>query len=501
MSTAEAPIGTRRIYIRLPAAIPHHVLLISALSLFVLQLLSGTDPVFGALVFAFVEVSGLVFNLSGGFHSIPGFALAMMSLKTVIIAQLGKLVLWQPADSLLEVPQLTLAMFVLGFLSLGFGVVVGLRARGRGLWIPPITEARQLLLGTFVCFLVGAASAGMIWMRGIDTATEELGSGGLLGLAYIFVRMLPMSIVFATAYAITKSRGERSISPLVVATVFISMGFAALQGTKQGVFETVLFYILTCVAWRFGFYRRQLIALGFAGLVGLFVVWPVLQTLKNVTLLTSISASERVDLMKEALTDFTSIGEFFEASDEFEDAMSQERFQYFGRAIGWLDRFSLIEPGDELVAATLEQGELGWLQPSHAVRSLVPRVIDPDKPAVDTGNLLGHRIAYLAEGDDATQIAFGIIPESFSSFAWTGVLLIPAILIFVFVIVFTRLSDGYVFSVWGVYLFGRLQHSFVEQSMSTMLRETLVLPLLLVCVHLAIRTVKTVLDMRREYRG
>jgi len=188
--------------------------------------------------------------------------------------------------------------------------------------------------------------------------------------------------------------------------------------------------------------------------------------------------------------------DLFQASDELTQAMSQERFEYYGRPTGWLDRFSLIEPADELVVATIDQGELGWYTPVRALRSLVPSFIDPNKPTVDTGNFFGHRIGYLYEWDDDTQIAFGIIPESFASFSWTGALVIPALLMVFFVHVIGRVSDGLPYNVWTVYLFGRLQHSFVEQSIATMLRELIVLPALIISIAIAVRLVKRWVDGR-----
>jgi len=180
-------------------------------------------------------------------------------------------------------------------------------------------------------------------------------------------------------------------------------------------------------------------------------------------------------------------GEFFETREAVTKAFSQDQFEYYGNPAGWLDRMSLIEPADELIAAAERKGETGWYQPEHAIRALLPATIDPDKPTKDTGNFLGHRVGFLYPWDETTQVAFGLIPESYSSFKWTGVLLIPILLMLLFVHVTSRMADGYVFSVWGVYLFGRFQHSFVEQSLSTMLRELVVLPLLILIVVSAIR--------------
>jgi hypothetical protein len=476
----------KRVLVSLPTRIPPLGVLGFASALLLLQLVSRTDPAFALLVFVFVCVSGLSFNVTGGCTTVAGFAIACMGLKTVVLSQIAKLVFWQAADSNLETPKATMLMFIVGFLSMTLGVML-VGPKKRAAVVRPVSGPRELLAGAITCAVIGSIGALYVLKYGIDTGTEEVARGGMLGLANLCLRALPMSIAFATAYTVTRSDGARSVSLAVVATFTLAFAFASAMGTKQGVFETGLYYFLACVAWRYRFGRGQLLGIGLAMVVGVLVIWPLIQSVKDIAALTTISSSEKIDLMRETLADIHSVDDFLETRDVITEAFTSERFAYYGKPKGWLDRFSMIEPADELVLVTLERGGTGWMSPEHAVRSLLPSFLDPNKPVIDTGNFYGHRIGYLTPFDEYTQVSFGILPESFATFSWTGVLVIPAFLLMIFVLVTERLSEGYLFNIWTVCLFGRFQHHFVEESMSTMLRELMLIPMLFVMVAVIIR--------------
>lgn len=481
----------------LPRAIGLRPLAAVVAGLLLLQLASGTDPVFALLVSVFVILTGVTFNVSGGLTTVTGLGITAVAVKTVIFSQLVKIAFWQPADSYLEAPLHTMAVLDIGLASMLLGIMAA-GPRIRRPWLPSITQPEMLKRGAVVCAIIGGVSALLVARSGIDTNAEQVATGGILRFAHLFVRALPLSIVFATAYTIEKSKYQRSVSLGVMLTLGAALGYAAVSGTKQGVFETVLYYVLTCLAWRYPLRRKHFAVLGTCAVVGILVVWPVLQALKSVTVLTSVTLSERVELIGEALAEIKSVDDFAETRDDVNQLMSNERFEYYGRPSGWLERFSLIEQNDELVLATLQQGELGWYTIQHALRALVPSYIDPDKPTKDTGNLLGKRIGFLSEQDDETQVAFGLVAESFAAMSWLGVIVFPALFMFLFVHLFGRLTGNIWCNVWAIYLFGRLQHTFVEQSIASFLREMIMLPFVLGTLAFLIREVGTRLTAREQ---
>jgi hypothetical protein len=485
MSVSEPKQTSTGRVIAMPSRVPYPAVFGFGALLCALQLLAGTDPLYAFLVYLFVTATGIAFNTLGGLTTTTGFSLSMVALKIVLISQVAKVVFWQPADSYLEVPVTTILVLLVGIGSMLAGLLLAGDVRTRRAWLAPITDAKELRVGALVCLVIGTISAVVVLRAGLGTTTEG-SAGGVVTLATVFVKALPFSIVFATAHTIVRTKGQRSFSPLVFVALAVSVSYALFQSTKQGVFETILYYFLACIAWRFSFRRAQVAAVLISILVGILLVWPMVQALK-VASITSSSLSERLELFEEAVSDIKSVDDFLDARDDINELTSYERFEYYGRPVGWLERFSLIEQDDELVASTLDSGEMEWTTVGAALRTLLPTFVDPDKPTKDTGNILGQRIGFLAEEDDDTQVAFGLVAESFAAFTWLGVLIIPAIMMFLFARTIGRLSGTYAFNVWTVYLFGRLQHTFVEQSILAMVRELVIVPILLVTLSAVIR--------------
>jgi hypothetical protein len=487
----------RGLIVRLPAQIGYPRLLGFACTLFALQVLSGTDPVFAILIFLFTVIAGVAFNVAGGLTTTAGVGLTMLALKIVLISQVAKVVFWQPADSYLELPLTTAAVLVVGIASLLLGLILaGDVRRYRGV-LPTFDDPRSLLIAAVVSGLIGGLCNLYVFVSGVDSGVGEIKTGGGLGIARQLMLCTPLSVIFATAHTIVRSGRTRSISPLVVAMLVAALAIALTAGTKQGVFEPILYYVLACIAWRFPLRRTHFMVLVGSLAFALFVAWPVMQTFKFVA--PTASFGERVELARNALENMSSVSDFKEAKEGIEDVIASDRylrFSYYGRYIGWLDRFSLIEQDDELILATHQQGETGWETIIHAFRSLVPSFIDPDKPKYNTAGFLGKRIDAVGDDDENTQIAFGIVAESFCAFSWLGVLVLPAVLMFAFGHTTSRLAASLESNAWTVYLIGNLQHSFVESTISSFIQRMTLGALVLLGVASLIKAVIRAVNAR-----
>jgi hypothetical protein len=454
----------------LPSSISRNALIGFAGLLLIAQLLTGTDPVFAGLIFLFVLLSGAAFNLTGGLSTAVGVAMTMMSFKIVILSQVAKVLFGQPANSYLEEPIVTAAVLVVGLASMVGGLWLAGNWRNNREWLQPVTDARSLFAGTIATLAVGSLCSLLVLRTGVDAGAGEVRTGGGLGVLRLLTVCTPMATIFATAYTIVRTNHRRSFSGLVAICMFVAIAFAIAGGTKMGFFEPILNYALTSLAWRFRFRRTHAIVLAIVGVLSLAVVWPLMQTLKSAALVRT-TFSERVELLEETLSNITSVSDLQETRHEIEEMLGNGKYQYYGRPVGWLERFSLIEQDDELVIATLQSGESGSETLTHGFRALVPSFIDPDKPTVNTGSYLARRCGMLADDDDETQIAFGIIAESFSAYTWLGVLLIPGLLMIAFVNTTGRISGGIYSNVWTVYLCSKLQHTFVEATVSALIQE------------------------------
>ena len=87
-------------------------LFVAALLLLVLQLLSGTGPVYALLVFALLAVSYAAVSWAGGLETLFGIAIAYLLLQNVLISQIAKVYFWEAADSGLRQPVTTLGVYL-----------------------------------------------------------------------------------------------------------------------------------------------------------------------------------------------------------------------------------------------------------------------------------------------------------------------------------------------------------------------------------------------------
>ena len=485
---APSPVGR---LIRLPTRVSGRALFIFAATLFALQLASGTGAGFAMTIFAFIMLSGFAFNLTGGLSTVTGTGMTMLACKIVVVSQIAKIFFWQPADSHLEIPQTTALVLLVGLASMIVGIVAGGDLRRPRGWITPVVNPRDLLIGAIVCGLLTTACAALVVFSGVDAGSGELRTGGLVGLGRQFSIASPISIIFATAYEVTRTNGRRSFSPLVAATMLVSIVFGIAMGTKQGIFETVLFYALTCIAFEFRFRRIHLIILGICAVVGMVLVWPIMQAMKSLDIAKSATVSDKIEIATDVVANMATVSDFTETRDGLEELMTDERFEYYGQPMGWLERLSLIEQDDELVLSAVESGETGSQTITHAFEALVPSFINPDKPIHNTAGFLGRRIGEISDDDEDTQISFGIIAESFLAYSWLGVLIIPAVLLFGFVNTTGRLTGPFTRNVWSVYLIGKIQHSFVENTVSSFIQDMIVGSVILFLLSMLIRAVTT----------
>ena len=140
-----------------------------------------------------------------------------------------------------------------------------------------------------------------------------------------------------------------------------------------------------------------------------------------------------------------------DAAAAADDFGAEEGLTYFHGAGGFIERFSMIKAMDILVTETLRDGASGWETIAHGFRMLVPRFLNPSKPAINTGNFLGHKAKMLGDNDEGTQVSFGFLADSFSAFRWWGAFLAPCLLMTAFVLVYRALTGPLERNAWQVF--------------------------------------------------
>lgn len=467
-----------------------------SLLLFVGQMASDTDLSYAFLVLIFALVTGASVNVLGGLSDLRGFSVCIMALKIVIVSQFVKIFMGQPGNSNLEVPTTTMGVLLLGLLSILAAAAITRRFRSNNPLLVPLINPQSLRSLALIAFAIGGMSYSIAFFFGTSTTTGEINVGGIFGVARNLTSVLALSIVAGTAYKITASEGKESFGLIVFLPMVVCFVFGVFSLGKQAMLDPILYYGLTCLAFRFSFRARHLLALGAFAVFAVLVIFPYAQVGRS--LIRSESASDRIVLAGQFIEGyFTDVGSIEDVQKLVVAVVpGADRFWYFGKPMGYLDRFALIEPVDELVNATITDGTSGWETITHGFRMLLPRVINPNKPIYNTGNFLGHRIGIVGPEDFSTQISFGFIANSFNAFSWTGAFVIPFLLMIAFFGMYGKLAGPLDRNIWTVFLFGMLQHDFVEETVTGIILFLINRTLLLIVLYFVLIKLVTFVERR-----
>lgn len=432
-----------------------------ALLLLLLQLLNGTEPLFALLVFAGLVISWAAVAVLGGWRNLPGFCVAILALKFLLISQVAKVAFGEPGNSNLEVPLISLGALVAGLFAMFVAALVyRLIPTGRPLmaaeWNPDSLRVTALV----------SLSLGLTSYLALELA-GGIRIGGVFGVLKQLLFFQALSIAFGTAWTITQSRGRRLFSWLNGLPFGVQFVMGFVEAGRLKMLEPVLLVLLTAVAYRFRFRAAHFGFAAVAALVAYLFLIPFGALARSE--IRDADFQRSLSLTGEFLREnFTSLAAWREFYHKYDETLEDTGFSYFDEPNGTLDRLSMIKPMDILVGATLAHGESGWETVSHGFKMLPPRFLYPQKPAFGTGTILGLKTGMLSEDDEGTQVSFGFIADAFSAFGWLGVAVIPFLIGLGFFLVYGKLVGGLHGNVWCVVMMAHFQHHFAESGVAAL---------------------------------
>jgi hypothetical protein len=423
---------------------PEHIktkhLVLFATALLVGQLVSGTDPLFAICIFCYTILAGIAFNIGGGLFTFTGSFIAFQSLEVILISQITKLILWQPADSNLQSPLHTASIYVVGMAAELAAVVVCAKFRRK----EPIFDSRKddsrMMEMSMAGSFLGIVSSFLLFTFGVDSVTGAMSQGTIWAYLNQVQTFLPLGIVLGTAYLIRTSGGRRSarwwtIIPLIYMSV---LGMAL--NSKQAIFSPVFTWFAVCAIYRYKFSKAQVAGLIAYLVFGAYIIFPVVQYSRGYV--REGNLIRRAELVYEFITQngLIAIREAYINNVELEaESANAHFFFYYGRDMQLLDRFSLIETEDAVVHYSERAGMFG-LQPfTDEVVSATPRFLFPDKDQflhLSLANALGRDTGMLAANDESTFISFSMFATTYFMAGWGGVsTLIFAVMAVLFTVV------------------------------------------------------------------
>ena len=439
----------------------------SALLLLCLQLMDGTAPLFAALVFLFAALTYFTVKTLGGVDTFSGILVTYLAAQHVLISQIAKVCFWQPADTKLRSPLVTMGAYAAAMGALWLAAAVSNRTgagRRRALFIPN-TDVRYLYWLAIASSVLAIAQRAVLMGVGGGGAAV---TGGILGPINTLVFLPDLAIASGTAYMIRSSQGRRSFGPLNGAIIVVMSSMGVLGTTRVAILGPIITYLLTCVAFRFRFRRSHLLVLGVFFLIAQRLLFPLALMGRSIAHNSKVGLRENwgasFNLLVSAVEDPS-----FIPKAEAREEKQRHFFQYYGQAMPELDRYSMIIWADASITATLSHGTLGMttIEPGFAV--LVPRFIQPDKPFLNTGNFLAHRIPrWIPKSDVTTGISLGFIPDCFSSFGWAGVTVIPFLIgLGIFTLYRFIMTTKVWYNVWALALVVHSCWNFSEETIDS----------------------------------
>ncbi len=435
-----------------PVHIPLRYVVGFATLLCIIQLLQGTSPYFSVCCFLFIIISGIAFNLAGGFSRTSGGYVFFYTVLTVIVGVCWKAVLGEPADSNLLVPLLTIQVFLGSSVALLAAVYLSRKLTTKRALLGSLVTDENMQNATIGCMVTG-------FVLGFLLLVVPKGNGSVLSALAQVNRFLPMAIILGVIHQIRKSGGTSSINLPVVLSATCQFCLGLVGFSKEGMFTPFVCWIIAAASQQYKVTLYQIVG-GVLAVIFMFqFLVPYSQYGRNFRSETG-SFSEDVDTAISLLSDL-------ETARREERATAETSYEadvrgYYNAPQGFLDRLEMISVDDKLINLT-DQGHVFGLYPIlFSFENLVPHILWPNKPSIGFGNLYAHEIGGMAEDDYTTGISFSPAGESFHMARWIGIFLIAPIMWIMLFTLYDSLCGDVRRAPWGLLVLAIFSHAAPE---------------------------------------
>lgn len=393
-----------------------------AFVLFGVEQLERTDLIFSVLVVAFILVSTLAFNLAGGFSRPSGAYIFWFTTLAGLVGIIWKAVLGEPAHTNLEMPILTMAVYLGCVVSMLAAVLLTRRwtrnSKGVGGWLH--SESTDLGQASLGCM----AFAILLFPLGTILAA---GTGNLFSIIYRLNLSFPLGIILSVLHTMRRTRGRHSVNLLTFAALvflFIYGGLATFS--KQGLFFPVVCWLIPACAARFPLRLRHILVLSSFTFLAFTVLTP-LSEIGRAAVPEDYSTNERIayaiGLISHPIKlhkDFVGDNPIIDRSDTY-----GMRTGYFDTNEGLFDRLTMMPIDSGLIAYSQRDHYLGYQPILDNMENWLPHFIMPNKVMPVNGNYYAHEIGGLLSADDLTTgISFSPASELFHWEGWFGILVL-----------------------------------------------------------------------------
>ena len=457
---------------------------LATMTLLTLQLCCGTSPAFAALTALFCLLTYGAVMAAGGLMSLTGVMVFYLAAQNVLVAQVAKVVLWQPADSHLLQPLTTMGVYDAGMFGIYAAATLFRRSRlsRRPPLFAPETDPARLMWVAYVSTALFLFQSVFTRAVAVDAETGAQTTGGLFGLLQAIPFLFTLSVASGTAYMVVSSQGRRSLGLVNLVPMLTVAALGTLGANREAVPDVIAVYFLTCYAFRFRFRPIHFGFLAVGAYVAQFIFFPYALYARSIVRTPDLQKNIQLaaGLMQDVIADPVKYQQLTYESK----AKTPWKFFYYGKAYPTLDRFSQMVVADAVIDAALREtnSEMDTITPGFL--TVPPRFLLPDKPIGSPNTIIAHRVpGMLNKNDHGTGISMGFFCDAFASFSWPGAFCIPFLLMFALLCVYSLfLSFRLWQNIYGLCLVLAMPHSFSESGIASQIPLVLQTPLVFVVV-------------------
>ncbi len=330
--------------------------LIFAFVLFCVQQLEHTELLFSALVFAFVLIGTVAFNLAGGFSRPSGAYIFWFVSLAGLVGLIWKAVLGEPAHTNLEMPDFTMAAYDACVLAMLGAVLLTRRWVRHSKGIGGFLHSESIDLGQ--ASLGCMAFAILLIPIGAILPT---GSGSVISIIYRLNLSFPLGIILGVLHTIRRTQGRHSLNLLTFgAMIFLFVYGGMATFSKQGLFSPVICWLIPACCARYPLRLRHIIGLGVFGILAFMILTP-LSEIGRATVPESYDVNERIAFSFDLMTHPIQLRKQFLSTPVADrtDPLGM-RGGYFDTNQGLFDRLTMMPIDSGLIAFSERGHYLGF---------------------------------------------------------------------------------------------------------------------------------------------
>lgn len=395
------------------------------------ELLSGTNLYFACMASLAVLCACVTYNFLGGLGSMSGIAFTRFALSTLVISQVGKVLVLERADLNLDTPQVVISVYALFFFSAMLGTMMFSRLRvplPRPAEPETPTQAQYLYVVALIGGLVGMTLGFLSGFRG-----EEGAKSLTHGISLILNNLLPLSLVLAVDHRIRSTDGRRIFGWMALWPAIVMELTAFLWGSRTGFVVPIAAVFLTGYLRNFSFRKRH-IATG-AGLAFVFFSFVSPFYLSSRSVRESPTFAELASSMFQSLEQAPSQWSTIKYQVGSEATEDDRAVNYFSNPSAvTLNRFALIGPDSTLISACATGFHYSFTSLKLDVFANIPRILYRNKPDIGSEEYLGQVDGQEAGLEISSHSTITMIADSYGAFDWPGVVVVGFLLPIAFVI-------------------------------------------------------------------